>query len=158
MAMENRDVLSMQQDLNNVLATGNVSPTFHGHYFNADEQKHGIANLIATILKEHNPDAPAVFPQGTENGEFRKIAIACSMFASEIVEEVIARFTDGDTRRYNYNTVHTYLAVFMNVDNKRKLPSVPGVVQVKLSKDEDSDRPKHCFKPRCKYYLVKESE
>lgn len=150
MGMENREVLSMQQDLNNVLTGGKVAPTFQGHYFNADDEKHGIANLIADILRERE----AEYIMGAENSEFRKVVLATSMFASEIIDEVKARFTAGTTR-YNYNTVHVYLSVFMNVKNARKLASVPGLVQVKLDNKEDSDRPKNCFKPRRKYYLVK---
>ena len=136
----NREILSGSQDINNVLTTSSVvSPLFHTHYVNMETELHGISNLIAEILTERE----AVFPLGIENGEFRKIAIASSMFADEIIEQVQSRFASGSVR-YPYTTVHQYLSVFMFRKGQ--------VGKVKLSGAED--KPRHCCKPRCKWYLV----
>ena len=135
-----REILTNCQDINNVLTSAqNVSPLFHSHYVNMDTAAHGIENLIAEILTARE----AVFPKGIEHTEFKKVAIAASMFASEIEKEVEARFTAGSCR-YPYETIHQYLSVFMFRKGK--------VGKIKLSGIEDQPRP--CCKPRCKWYLI----
>ena len=142
-----REMLSNVQDANNVLTSGEVSPTFQGHVFNMETGKHGIANLIAEILTDHD----AVFAMGIENTELRAVAISASMYAEEIIDEVKRRFTAGTTR-YPYTTVHQYLSVFMRTDSKWQIPVVPKVAKIKLSNVED--KPRKSAKPRVKWYLV----
>lgn len=147
--IDSAELLGNAQDINNVLTVAKVQSIFQGHYFNLENDSHGIAFLIAEILKERE----AVFPKGIETSELRQVAIATSMYASDIIEEVHNRFTAGSSR-YPYETVHAYLSIFMNADNKKQLRSVPKIGQIKLTNNEDKPRP--CFKPRCKYYLVQE--
>ena len=136
----NREILSGSKDINNVLSTSSVvSPLFHTHYTNMETELHGISNLIAEILTERE----AVFPLGIENGEFRKIAIAASLTAEEIIEAVQSRFASGSVR-YPYTTVHQYLSVFMFRKGQ--------IGKIKLTGAED--KPRSCCKPRCRWYLV----
>jgi len=131
--------LANQQDTNNVLTTNNVSPMFQGHVFNMVTGEHGIENLIISILRQNN----SILPKGIENSNLRNVAIASAMFASDIMAIVESYFTAGSTR-YRYETIHQYLSVFMF----RK-----GTIgKIKLSNNED--KPRSCFKPRCKWYLV----
>lgn len=150
-----RETISLLHDANNVLTTGEVPPVFQAHWPDMETGKHGIANLIALILKERE----AVFPAGVENSEFRSVAIGTSVFASELIEEVQNRFTAG-TRRYPYNTIHQYVAVFMDPANKHFKKNLPKVGQIHLTNAEDKNRftktGKRIFKPRCKYYLIQE--
>ena len=137
-----RELLDNAHDIGNVLTTAsNVSPVFMPHVFNMHTGKHGIKNLIAEILTERG----AVFPKGIELTEFRKVATAASMFASEIIDEVQARFTAGTTR-YPYETIHLYLSVFMFRSGM--------IGKIKLTNAED--KPRSCFKPRIKWYLIQQ--
>ena len=145
-----RDLLGNAQDIGNVLTTAeNVQPAFMPHAFNMVTGLHGVANLIADILTERE----AMFARGIESTELRKVAIAASMFASEVIAEVQARFAAG-TSRYPYETIHMYLSVFMNHENKHALKGLPSVAKIKLTNAEDKPRP--CYKPRTKYYLVQD--
>ena len=134
------EIIITSCDINNVLTTAkNVSPMFQTHYANMVTGEHGISTLIGEILKENNSSLPL----GTENGEFRNVAIATSMFASEIIAKVEEKFTGG-TIRYPAATILTYLSVFMF----RK-----GTVgKIKLKGFEDANRTSP--KPRVKYYLA----
>lgn len=136
-----RELLSNAQDINNVLTVADCSPTFQGHYFNLETEKHGIANLIAEILTERE----AIFPKGIEDSELRKVAIGAAMFTREIANEVKARFTAGTTR-YPLHTIEAYLSIFMRNSGK--------VGKIQLKGHEDKPRP--CYKPRCKWYLIQD--
>ena len=135
-----RETLSGSMDINNVLTTSTqVHPLFQTHYTNMETAENGITALIKEILTANE----AVFPKGIEETEFRPIALAASMFASEIIEQVQSRFSNG-SMRYPYKTVHQYLSIFMTRSGK--------VGKIKLSNTEDKPRP--CNKPRTKWYLV----
>ena len=131
-------VLENGKDSNNVLTAVNVPPIFQTHVFNVETGKHGIKHLISEILNERG----ASFPKDAHTTELRPIVIAASMFASDIKDEVDARFAAGSTR-YPYSTVHQYLSVFMVKEGM--------ICKVQLSNAEDAER--HCCKPRTKYYL-----
>ena len=134
------EILESEKDINNVLSTSKqVGPLFHTHYVNMTSGKNGIETLITEILT----DCQAIFPQDIENTEFRKIAIAASLFASDIISEVQARFASGSIR-YPYETIHQYLSIFMFRKGK--------VGKIKLTNNEDSDRT--CCKPRTKWFLI----
>ena len=128
------------KDINTVLTSSNeVSPIFHGHFFQLEENLFGIQGLVTQILTEKE----SVFPAGVENTELRQIAIAGSMFTQDIIDEVIRRFTAGSIR-YPEKTIRATLSVTMF---KLKM-----VGRVKLTSSEDKSRP--CNKPRFKWYLV----
>ncbi len=136
----NREVQSNCQDINNVLTTsGKVKAVFHTHFECMETGECGIADLISRILRERE----ASFPANVEQTELRSIAIAGSMFTSEILAEVQSRFSAGSIR-YPLQTVKAYLSVFMRKQGK--------VGKIQLSNSEDSQR--ECCKPRCKWYLI----
>lgn len=137
-----REIIAGEQDINNVLTTSkNIAPIFHTHYVNMTNGNNGISALISEILTERE----AVFPKGIEKGEFRKIAMATSMFASEIFEEVQNRFSSGSIR-YPQTTIDMQLSRFMFLSGK--------VGKIKLKGNED--KPRTCCKPRIKYYLIQQ--
>jgi hypothetical protein len=153
-----REILSGSQDANNVLTTsGQVGPLFHAHYTNMETAENGIANLIAKILKENGSN----FPLNIANSEFRNIAIAGSMFASDIFAATQLEFSAGSIR-YPYETIHAYLSVFMSPDNKHKLAGLPRIGKIDLTSNEDYNRPavmgkdgkKRKTKPRRKWFLI----
>lgn len=153
-----REILNGAQDANNVLTTsGQVGPLFHNHFVNMETGDNGIANLIAKVLTDNG----SVFPLDVASGEFRKMAIAGSMFASEIFATTQVEFSAG-SKRYPFKTIHAYLSVFMSPDNKNKLKGLPVVGMIKLTASEDFDRPKvmgtdgiaRKIKPRRKWFLV----
>lgn len=123
-------------DGNNVLTTAHVPPVLQGH-----NEANGITGLIAEILKDNG----AEFPLGVETTEFRKIAVAAGMFATDIAAQVQLRFSAGSSR-YPKESVQVYLAVYLA---KKGL-----VGKIQLTKYEDKDRPCSCCKPRTKYFLV----
>jgi len=134
-----REIVDTSRDLNNLFASaGNVHNFVRAHYVDTASGTYGIESLIASILKSRN----AIFPNGIEATEFRKVAISSAMYASEIIAAVQDTF---GKERYPYATVHSYLSYFM----KKK------VGKIKLSNKEDSARP--CCKPRTKFYLVEEA-
>lgn len=133
-----REIVDTARDKNNLLSSsGNVHYFVRDHYVDTASGTYGIESLISAILKENN----AIFPAGIEKTEFRKVAIASAMFASDIIESVQEAFGKD---RYPYATIHSYLSHFMNKNGK--------IGKIKLSTFEDSDRP--CCKPRIKFYLV----
>ena len=133
-------IIAGSQEINNVLTTSqNVRAVFHTHYVNLATGEHGIENLITDILAE----AGAVFPENVCNTQFKKLAVATSMFASEIIIKVQERFAAGSIR-YPYETVHQYLSVVMARGRK--------IGKIKLTGAEDVGRP--CCKPRTKYFLI----
>jgi hypothetical protein len=143
-----RELLGNVQDINNVLTSSeNVSPLFHGHYFNMENGKHGIETLITEILTENESILPSAINTGAkahyEHNALRQVAIASSMFTCDIINEVQSRFSNG-SNRYPYTTIHQYLSIFMFRSGK--------VGKIKLSNSEDKNRP--CFKPRVKWFLI----
>jgi len=140
-------ILEGEKDINNVLTTSKqVGPLFHTHYVNMTNGQNGIENLISEILT----DRQAVFPKDIEETEYKKIAVAASLFAEEIIQEVQSRFASGSIR-YPYNTIHLYLSVFMFRKGKVGKIKLKGISKFNAI-DEDPDR--KCSKPRCKWYLI----
>lgn len=123
------------QDINNELTARQVKPALQGHWMQ------GIESLITDILTERE----ATFPLNIAQTEFRKVAIATSMFTQEIKDEIDNRFTAGSTR-YPLETIETYLSVFMT---RKKL-----IAKIKLTNAEDKPRPAKNCKPRAKWFLV----
>lgn len=142
-----REVLANSQDINNVLSTSNVvKAVFHTHFVSMENDLAGIADLISSILREHEAVFPLSVADKDENGNFnplRPIAIAGSMFTHEIESEVKARFAAG-SKRYPLQTVKNYLSTYM--------PKLGKVGKIQLTGKEDTSRP--CPKPRCKWFLA----
>jgi len=135
------EIVSSARDKNNLLANaGNVHLLIRDHYVDPSSGTYGIESLIARILATNG----AVFPKGIEKTQFRKVAIATAMFASDIIAEVRTAF---GADRYPDQTIYTYLAHFMKQKN-----TAHKIGKIKLSNNEDKDR--NCCKPRTKYYLV----
>ena len=137
------EVLEAMQAVNNTLTTAGVRPNFQAHYANAKLDVYGIMDLVKDILRV----AQAEFPRGIENTELRKIAVAASLFTSEILAEVQARFAAGSTR-YKVQSVKNCLSTYGKVDGT--------IGRIKLSNTED--KPRDCAKPRCKWYRVQGKE
>lgn len=136
-----REIVDNSRDMNNVYeSAGNVHKFVRTHYVDTAAGVYGIESLIAQILREHG----AIFPAGIENTEFRKVAIASSMFASDIIKAVQDTF---GKERYPYATIHSYLSFFMIKANSQNK-----VGKIKLTSSEDNKR--HCCKPRTKFYLL----
>ena len=128
------------KDINTVLTSSNeVSPIFHGHFFQLEQNLFGIQGLITQILAERE-----TFAAGIEKTDFRPVAIAAAMFTQDIIDEVIRRFTAGSIR-YPEKTIRATLSVTM-FKNKT-------VGKIQLKGLEDKNRP--CTKSRCKWYLIK---
>lgn len=129
---------------------------FHTHFLDVATGECGIADLIRRILRENNSvfkaqvknDSGELIP--IESSELRPIAIAGSMFTSEIIAEVQKRFTAG-TIRYPAKTIKAYLSVHLAGEKGDHT-----VGKIQLFNHEDSQR--DCSKPRCKWYLVQEKE
>lgn len=135
-----REIVDTARDKNNLLnSAGNVHLLIRDHYVDTKNGIYGIESLIASILKSHGSQ----FPKGIELGEFRKVAIAASMFASEVISEVQNAFGKD---RYPYATIHSYLSYFMTRNGK--------LGKIKLSNAEDSTRPSDICKPRTKFYMI----
>ena len=133
------EVLETMRAVNNTLTIAEVRPHFQAHYANAKLDVCGIMDLVRNILR----DKQAEFPRGIENTELRKIAVAASLFTSEILAEVQARFAAGSTR-YKLQSVKNCLSTYGKHDGT--------IGRIKLSNDED--QPRECAKPRCKWYRV----
>lgn len=143
------DVVATMQDLNDVLTSaGNVHKLVRAHYVNLADGIYGIERLIASILQNHciamGCNETGTFPSGVEKTEFRSIAIAGGMFASDVIATVREVF---GADRYPDPVIKTYLAHHMQKD---KSQNKTGSIQ--LSTLEDKGRP--CPKPRTKYYLL----
>jgi len=136
-----RELVDMARDLNNVYASaGNVHKFVRTHYVDTASGVYGIESLIAQILRDNG----AVNPEGIEKTEFRKVAIATSMYASDIIAAVQAA---NGNERYPYATIHSYLSHFMTKANSQHK-----IGKIKLTNSEDSSR--NCCKPRTKFYLI----
>ena len=137
------EVLEAMQAVNNTLTIAGVRPNFQAHYANATLDVYGIMDLVRDILRS----AQAELPRGIENSELRKIAVAASLFTSEILAEVQARFAAGSTR-YRVQSVKNCLSTYGKLDGT--------IGRIKLSNTED--KPRDCAKPRCKWYRVQGKE
>jgi hypothetical protein len=109
-----------------------------GTYANPAENLYGAKGAIIKALK----NCHAIFEKGVENTSERNVAIGASLFADEVIQQVksIAGadcFADS--------------TIICNVDMWMPEDGTVGVII--LSKDED--QPRHCWKPRHKYYLIK---
>jgi hypothetical protein len=125
--------------INNTLTIAEVRPHFQAHYANAALDVCGIMALVRDILRE----GQAEFARGIEATELRKIAVAASMFTSEILAEVQARFSAGTTR-YKVQSVKNCLSTYGKLDGT--------IGKIQLSNTED--KPRTCAKPRCKWYRI----
>jgi len=134
-----REIVESEKDLGNTLSSaGNVHAFVLPHYTDVNTGTYGIESLILAILK----NAGASFPKDIEQGEFRKVAINASLFASEIISQVQEIFTAGNSR-YPYQTIHNCLATYLAKKGK--------VCKIYLTNQEDKPRP--CCKPRVKFYV-----
>lgn len=140
MAIELTDqTIETCQAVNNTLDTAGVRAHFQAHYANAKLGVYGVMDLVRDILRE----AQAEFPRGIESTELRKIAVAASMFTSEILAEVERRFAAGASR-YKAQAVKNCLSTYGKQDGT--------IASIKLSNEED--QPRECSKPRFKWYRV----
>jgi hypothetical protein len=133
------EILSASQSINNTLTVAGVRPHYQTHYANAQLDVYGIMALVRDILR----DKQAELPRGIENTELRHIAVAASLFTSEILAEVQVRFAAGSTR-YQTQSVKNCLSTYGKHDGT--------IGKIKLSNAEDN--PRKCAKPRCKWYRV----
>ena len=141
------------KEINNTLTIAEVRPHFQTHYANAKLDIFGIMDLVRDILR----DKQAELPRGIETTELRNIAIAASLFTSEILAEVQVRFSAGSTR-YKMQSVKNCLSCYGSSKTYSKGPKAGqlmgdgSICRIKLSNDED--QPRKCAKPRCKWYRV----
>lgn len=143
------DVLATSQDLNNVLASaGNVHMFVRTHFVDLENGIYGLQSLIADILRKHAMDVSptGTFPAGIESSEYRSLAIAGSMFASEVIAKVRERYSAD---RYPDATIATQLSHHMQKANCQNKTG-----KFRLSKSEDLQAGGTSPKPRSKYYLL----
>lgn len=134
---QSAEIVANCKDINNTLATAEVRAHFQAHYANAELDVFGILALVKDILRE----AQAEFPRGIEGTELRQIALAASMFTSDILREVESRFAAGGFR-YKIQAVKNCLSTY-------------GKGQIgKINLTNAEDQPRECDKPRCKWYLI----
>ena len=131
------ETVEASQAVNNTLTTAGVRAHYQAHYANAQLDVCGILALVKDILRE----AQAEFPRGIEATELRKIAVAASMFSSEILREVESRFAAGGFR-YKIQAVKNVLSTY----GKNEIG--------KITLTNAEDKPRDCAKPRCKWYLI----
>ena len=110
------------------------------HYANTELDIYGIQQLVCQVLRENE----SVFFRGIESTEFRHIAIASSMFTSNIIAAVGLKFADAGMR-YKPQAVKNVLSTY----------GKDLIVKITLSNNEDQPRP--CSKPRAKWYLIQQS-
>ena len=131
------EIIANCQDINNTLKTAGVRAHFQTHYANAMLDVYGILALVKDILR----DKQAEFPRGIEATELRQIAVAASLFTSEILAEVENRFAAGGSR-YKVQAVKNVLSTYGKGE----------IGKITLTNSED--KPRDCAKPRCKWYLI----
>lgn len=138
------DVTATLIDCNNIMTTAGVANVFQCHYPTG-----GIQKLITEILTDSNAIFPACYDKISKAhysaNPFRKLVLAASLTADEILAEVENRFSAGSTR-YPYETVIMYLSVFMVRKGQ--------IGKVKQTNYEDANRPKSSNRPRQKFFLV----
>ena len=114
MAIElSKDTLSNMQDINGTLTVGSISPVFQAHFADMRTGETGIADLICKILRDNE----SIFPAGSADSDLRPVAVAGSMFTSEILAQVQLLFTAGSTR-YGEKSVKTYLFAWLQGNEK----------------------------------------
>jgi len=131
------EIIQTSRDINNTLETQNTRAFFGTHYANAELDVFGIVALVKHVLREND----SVFGRGIEMTEFRQIAVASSMFTSEIIAAVGTLFANAGMR-YKPQAVKNVLSTYAKGE----------IVKIALSNSEDKPRP--CSKPRAKWYLV----
>jgi hypothetical protein len=129
-----QDILATSQDLNAILASGEVKINFRTHYVDTAKEIYGIEQLIKAILQDNG----AIFPRDAHLSEMRHIVLAKAMRIKDIEKEVRKCF---GFERYTFNTLKMYL--------KRELKEL--VCKVELTKAEDSTSK---TRPHCRYYLA----
>jgi hypothetical protein len=135
--LKSAETVEASQAINNTLKTAGVRAHFQTHYANALLDVYGILCLVKDILR----DKQAEFPRGIETTELRKIAVAASLFTSEILAEVENRFAAGGSR-YKIQAVKNVLSTY----GKNEIG--------KITLTNEEDQPRECSKPRCKWYLI----
>jgi hypothetical protein len=134
-------LLELSHDINRMLKGTPAKTVFHTHYIDNSKSLFGISDLLASILNKNGSS----YETGVESNALRSVAIAGSMFSSEIIAQVQAIFT-SETTRYPESTIKTYLSVAKFHKGR--------FGKIQLSNAEDQNRPAECSRPRCKYYLV----
>ena len=129
-----QDILATSQDLNAILASGDIKINFRTHYVDTAKEIYGIEQLMVAILTENG----AIFPRDSHLSEMRNVVIAKSMRIKDIEKQVRQCF---GFERYTFNTLKMYL--------KRELKDL--VCKVELTKTEDSTAK---TRPHCRYYLA----
>ena len=98
------------KDINTVLTgSGEVSPIFHGHFFQMETNLYGIQGLITEILRARGAEYKA---KDLAASDLKNVIVATSMLTIEILAEVERRFTQGSIR-YPEKTVRATLSVTM---------------------------------------------
>ena len=137
------DTIDACKSVANTQTIAGVSPFFQPHYANAKIDVYGVMGLVRDILRV----AQAEFPQGIEGTALRHLAIAASLFTSEIIAEVQIRFSAGTTR-YRPQSVRNCLSTYGKLDGT--------IAKIDLTPEED--QPRHCKIPRSKWYRVQGKE
>jgi len=125
------------QENNNIFNDKNVPLVYRNHYVNVKTGVNGIENLVIDILQNNN----AVFAADVATTPLRNMAIAQSMFISEIIEAVREQFGFD---RYPDATIYTVVSVLMFKSGL--------VGKITLSNVEDKNR--ECCRPRSKFFLI----
>jgi hypothetical protein len=131
------EIVANCKDINNTLSIAGTRAHFQAHYANAELDVFGILQLVKRILRE----AQAEFPRGIEATELRKIAVAASMFSTDILRQVEIEFSAGGFR-YKMQAVKNVLSTY----GKNEIG--------KITLTNAEDHPRDCSKPRCKWYLI----
>lgn len=127
------DILATSQDLNAILASGDVNINFRTHFVDTARNITGIEQLIRTILTENG----AIFPKDSHLSEMRNVVIAKAMTTKDIEKQVRKCF---GFERYPNVTLRVYLSTRMK-----------DVCMIPLSGIED---PTAKTRPHRKYYLA----
>ena len=157
-ARNNSKIQAQAIALNSKYTAGNVGPEFHTHWVNLVSGENGIQWLVGKALEGKG----AKYNRGIEFTGGRAMAIAGSMFTSELYAETRQIFSSNSVR-YCENSVRQYCSVFMSETNKNRMLNLTvRVGRIQLSNAEDFDRPPvlggdgkwRKTKPRCKWYLI----
>ncbi len=134
LAEMSQDILATSQDLNAILATGEIKKLVMTHYVNTEREIAGIEQLIRAILQDNG----AVFPRDSHLSEMRQIVLAKAMRLKEIESEVRKCF---GWERYPQSSLRVYLNAKM-----------ADVCTIKQTAQEDKGHYK--TRPNRKYYLA----
>ena len=126
---------------NKFFGKNEVPLVYRNHYVNTKTDVFGIENLIIDILEKNK----AVFAKDVAATPSRNIAIAQSLYISEIIASV--RKTFGFDR-YPDATIYTVVSVLMVKSGL--------VGKIVLSNVEDKNR--ECCRPRAKFFLILAAE